>query len=429
MRHSTSIDLKKSINEICFYEFEGVRVGDVLHYHLVDGALDGHLLTAKGIFKIVRRIITHHYNYNLLGTPRTVFLFSESYGEREDQKRAFLNTVSLVENALIISYSGRKMGISWKKIKTIPYLFIWCKQMKDGCAELTFPQILFLCSILFSAFLDWEEFTDYEQENDIIIDNIVSWCDVQVVDSMFVQRFNQTRKGHSVSLQHGFLSNAGNLWALHGPHSQYYYVDSCYSRDTLLSNGYRGKVVVCGSPYRIGSSVRERGFCSDVRVIGIFLCSEVIRECSEYILSFFDNFSKDSKYKYLIKFHPSSDLKTYNKDNYAFASKVYGKELTAEQFIDLIDVGIVFYSNTFIELLNARKAVLQFKEVCGKKAPFVGIDSISFRDFNSLQSLLSKIETGALEDIYVKMANYYCTLQEIDSNYKNAFENIEKEDN
>ena len=125
-----------------------------------------------------------------------------------------------------------------------------------------------------------------------------------------------------------------------------------------------------------------------------------------------------------MKFHPSSNSSLYDKSLLEFANEIFEGDVAATQFIDTIDIGIMNFSSTFSDLLDARVPVLVFQKREGLKFPVTGIEKIVFQSQKQLEKLIDDINNELFEDYYWSLFRYYGSPDDTDKLYYEAFKEL-----
>ncbi len=93
----------------------------------------------------------------------------------------------------------------------------------------------------------------YVRKNNIAVRLLMTYCDVMPVDSYFTQKFNNDNK-MTITLQHGTFNINNNSWGYLGSRSTYFLAESQAAKDTAIEAGYKGNMIVAGSPHHLGDS-------------------------------------------------------------------------------------------------------------------------------------------------------------------------------
>lgn len=419
--------IKAGINNINFIGCEDILVGDVLHYHIIALNDVGNFKSRiKNFFAVITRFFFDIYDFSIKGRGVTLFLFSASYGKRLEMRKAFNKIKNLNEDHLSMEFSRYRFAFNMKKVKCISLFFQWQREMRRARLGLNHVQCSYLTRQLFWVYMDYLEYKKFIENNDVKSKNAVVWCDVHTTDCFFVQKYNLRKNSITITLQHGSISGKINSWAAKGPKSKFYFAYNEFTKNTLKSSGYDGKVKICGSAYRLEHVQQRKKFCRNVLRIGVLLNAEELHESNLRILQFLKEFSisHDADYEIDLKFHPSSNSSLYDKSLLEFANEIFEGDVAATQFIDTIDIGIMNFSSTFIDLLDARVPVLVFQKREGLKFPVTGIEKIVFQSQKQLEKLIDDINNELFEDYYWSLFRYYGSPDDTDKLYYEAFKEL-----
>ncbi len=422
--------IKFKLNNCSFTGVEEVLVGDALHYPLL--GMDEKFYSANFFQKMIRCIkwsliilgvsFIDKYDYEHIDGSNTLFLFSSSYGEREDMKACFYKVVDTIDRYSMAVYNGQKRVV-YTGIRDL-YLFLkWKKELRAHSIAGSLYERMYILLNMVKPYHDYNCICNHFESEGIDFDNIVTWCDVHCVDSMFVQKF-KNREKKTITLQHGFYSEINNNWTIKGIKSDYFFAENEFTADILKRNNYTGEIIVCGSVHNIG--VHNKKITSDdkFKKIGVILSGELLHDFNEEIIKKISLIEGIDKYDLYCKFHPTSILSTYSIEGDTKYKAVFGKDISGSKFLQDIDLAILCPSTMIYESL--------YQDV-----PFIVVEDPyeMYRDYCLPEEFLVKIEEldiFKIESIYgdiykekfMKIKDYYVTCGNIDKYYKNAFNTI-----
>lgn len=411
--------IENEINKISLYMCQGVEAGNVIHYFFPE---------KSGVKQIIRSLVkTVYYSmfsfceFEQIGTPKTLTLFSNSFLGRSDHRRAFDNVVELIDDQLIVTPSRRKFNFANIKYLFLP--FIWTYQMRKTSASL-FERIVLSCSSLLRAFYDCIDVERYIKKNNLDIKYLITYCDVMPVDSFLIQKF-KARGIITVTLQHGTFITGLNSWAYLGSKSNYFLAESQVAIDSAKEIGYKGNMIAVGSPHMIGSQNTCKPDAFKAETLGIIMNTDMIPiEENIDMIKTVREYCKSHGKKLLLKYHPANNRDLYSKIIDVDFVKTYGTEITAEQFGDMVDVAIISASTVFNTMLMKWKPVLLFAREGHDIGMFKGTDDIKFSSEEQLVEKITIIETPKYKQLMEKYRNYFLCSGKYEDNYRNAFKKI-----
>lgn len=419
MRRLERYKTKEELNGISFYKCPGIKVGDVLHYEIPEKI--GFKKILKSLIKCVYYSVFSFCDFNQVGVPKTLSLFSNSYRTRNDHRKAFDNVSELIDNQLVVTPARRKFGLS--KIKYLFTPLVWVHQMKNTSAR--FSERIFLsCGALLKAFYDCIDIEKYIKKNKLDIKYLVTYCDVMPVDS-YITQYLKNNGIISVTLQHGTFITSSNSWAYLGSKSNYFLAESPFVVDDAKKVGYKGNMIAVGSPHTINSEKTLEPELFKTETIGIIMNTDMLpQEDNISMIKTVQKYCKDNNKKLLIKYHPSNIPSFYEKFIDLSFAKTYKTEISAEKFGDMIDVAVISSSTVFNTMLMEWKPVLLFVRDGHDIGLFSGTDEIKFENTEKLAEKIEIINTPEYKRLLEKYRNYFLCSGDYKENYKNAFREI-----
>lgn len=411
--------LKEELNSIRFYKCSDIKIGDVLHYEFPEKY--GVKQIVKSLIKIVYYSIFSFCNFMKEGTSKTLTLFSNCYSSRADHREAFDNVVELIDNKLVVTPSRKKLNLS--NIKDIIVPLVWIYQMKDTSARLS-ERIVLSCGVLFRAYRDFDDVELYINKNGVDIRYVLVYCDVMPIDCYFIQKFN-IKDIITVTLQHGMFSASLNSWAYLGSKSKYFLAESQSIIDAAKNIGYEGNMMAVGSPHNINTQVLCVPDVFRTDVLGIVMNSEMVpREDNISMIKIVEKYCKTNGKKLMLKLHPSNDRIVYEEFIDSSFVKIYGNEINAEEFGNMIDVAIVSASTVFNTMLMKWKPVLLFVRDGHDLDMFYGTEKIKFSNEKQFADKIDFINTHEYKALLEKYRSYFLCSGVYRENYKKALQKI-----
>lgn len=409
-------ELERKINAGHFEKCENILVGDMLHFDLdVRVTLKK---TLKSLYCIIKNNFEGNYNYKIEGTPALLFLFSNSYGDREDHLKAFNKVCSTTSNYFEIYPSKYRCSIN---LHTLGLAYKWIRTFQSlGISK---KKSIYFTRLLHQAYCDYERVNRYISANNITIKNAVSWCDVMCIDSYFVQKWNK-RGIMTVSLQHGTY-NIGHYGYTHLK-SDYLLVHSKFSAQNAIMSGVENKrIVITGAPQNINIHAMEEKH-KEKNVIGLIFGGTTLKKYDVQLLSLVKEIATKYKYSIYIKLHPGHGIQQYDENIRDGVERIYESEIDAYQFADLVDILIDDGSTLFVEYSIRGKNAFTF--LCDA-SPYKNDDNIKlgFRTREELEKIIMmyKTDRNQINILINQNKAYLGTLNKPELNYKNFFEKLE----
>lgn len=422
------INLKKireSLNTVEFTGCEGIRIGDILNYpaKFSSGYRFQNMLGA--FRRIVMRTLFQSYDFERRGKGEILFLLSDDE-MRPDHYVNFCKMVSVCSNSIEMKFSGKfgKMHLSY--IKYLPLCFRWYSQMKT--VQICVCHRWIYVAAMYAAYLAYQEQKEELARQGIRLKALVSWCDVMTADSFLTQMMN--RKGiRTLTAQHGVYSSGFDDWLFQGSHSDGMLAANQYSVKEAEITGYTGKSFRTGMPGSIGKPVMVMPEHFYGHTIGLFLDNEENHDANLEMLAFMVQFCEKSGRALYVKVHPSGTemMSEYKKCGYGLAvKKIYGTDITLDDFAKLIDVAVVRYSTCLIQMLELWIPAFSFysdryTRDAYKNVPF----EIRFSTDEKLERLLEEICKDNYK-VQLKQIRDYFYIEHAYENYRNVFDRLEK---
>lgn len=418
----------EKLNQTALDGWEDVLTGDVLYYPLQampeigQGSHGGNglLHRLKWGLRILNRLMICQYRYHKTVSHGTLFLFSSSYGEREDHRRAFQTVVNLSGDGGYAMYNGETREWSFRKLKEFRRILKWNKTLKNAGICKTGTERGYLLLSMVKVYCDYKDAERFFGSCFKDIDILVSWCDIHPVDAFFTQKFQAMGK-KTVDLMHGALSTAHNSWSVYGIKSDYFIADCKYTKDMLINNGYQGTVFVCGYPYGIeepdmpDKEDREK-------IVGVIFAGEVMHQ---------DNLAmcrglaglRDAGCEIIVKMHPSESAAAYGSDLDGIVSELYGTEISATDFLGKISHAVLAPSTVVYETIRNRIPFLFFADRLGYYKQFEMPAGLT-ADSETLPKKAELLLNGKLDHISEDLCDYYTAPGNVKENYKGVFREI-----
>lgn len=416
------MDIQKianNVNSIRFKKCESIYMGDILRYAY---------FTERGKRQFLSSIIhillymTHcKCQHKVIGNPTTVSLFSNSFSHRQDHRKPFESVTALVNDQIIITPSKRKLDLYNLKYAFLP--IVWMFQLRKVAGSISLHTAI--VREMYKAFIDYTYITRTIKRgkyNSIV--NFITYCDVTPVDTFCTQMFN--KKGfNTVTLQHGSYYVKTNSFAYTGSRSKYFLAESPVALNDAIKCGYKGQVIAVGSPHQIDlpqNTVSERTNDSN---IGIIMNGESIpRNENIDMLIAVQEYCKSTGRKSFVKFHPGNNPKDYEHLIDPTITTTYGKEITIDDFGDLIDVAVVSRSTVFTTFLKERLPVFLFNSGRLGESEFPKTEFLEFSNAKELGEKIESMKTKEYADKLEKCCSLLFCEGDIRENYKKAFRQI-----
>lgn len=412
-------NFEEKLNSLKFSGCEDILIGDVLHY-----SIDGDKSIISGIkdaicmlLKVAMRI---NYTVEIHGDGKNLVLFSSSYLDRKDHHAAFKSVTSAIENK--ISFES---GISKFDIKGFKYLSMvpkWNRVMKQ--TKLNFGERMCLLRDLLQAYKDYQYIEAVLRSKNIMLKNVLVYCDVMPVDSFIIQKYKE-KNCKIVTFQHGTFIIEKNSWAYSKSKSDYFLADSEASCDDARKVGYNGKIIAVGSPFQFQKKPVEIVGPYKTDSIGIIMnsISLPVEDNIEMIRVVQDYCRENNKLLY-IKYHPADKMEKYKN---IVDSKVvkgqYFNELSIDEFINMADIMIASASTAIKTTLSCNIPTLLFVRKGYDYKIYQKTDELKFENEKQLEEKVEKIEKDFV-DVMRRQNAYLNVTGSVADNYKKVYTSL-----
>lgn len=415
----TCEEIRNELNNIRLYKIEKIKIGDLLYYPIKDSNNKRNI--KDGIKDIAcifaKTMIRTSYSYKVKDDAETILLFSSSYRDREDHRKAFHKVQGLINKCVIFEAASYHM--CFFGIKYIKLLIKWDKALSSVIKNWS-ERKAYLREI-YQAYVDYEYIQNRISKLDTKIKNVITYCDVMPVDSFVTQMFNM-RNITTITLQHGYFSLSQNSWPYSGSKSNIFLADSKASEDDAIEAGYKGKIVVVGSPHQINLVEKNKKKKMNDDVIGVVFDSDVLAgNHNQEMINIIQEYCKKNKKKAYIKLHPSNDINKYIKEiNSDVLLKIYKNEISIEEFAEIIDVAIISKSTVFKTMIKLGIPVALYSKK--GHSQFKNTEIIQFSDTKEFEDVLYRYKIE-FTDILNELNDYY-NCKDIEVLYTNFFKKL-----
>lgn len=390
-------DFETTLNNINFLYCEDILVGDILYFEWLEQVKV--YMGLKAIGRILRNEYTDNYRMKIVGNPKTIFLFSNSYRSRKDLKIAFEKVCNTTND--YVYFCAEKYHFE-QPIGSLKLAIKWVKQFRDKHFSLW--EALYYTSILHEAYTDQSRIVRKLKQQNISIKNLVSLCDVMAIDSYCTQWWNN-RKINTITVQHGTYGK--NHYGFTHLKSNFLLVHSKYSYNTALRSGVdAGKLIIVGAPQNIGNNrLHLSGYKK--KIIGLVFGGTVLEKKDIELLKLVKEYTKDKDFLIYVKLHPGFTKEMYKDSNLLEEYKLFGQEVDIYSFAEKVDVIIDNGSTVFVELTMVGRRCMTYLH---ERNPYLEDDNIELK-FGNLE------EFGILfEEVYYD-TEWYCEMQKKNRDY------------
>ena len=428
MNNEFKNNIQEELNHISFRDCENILVGDVLYYpifyinskHKNRTWLINLLRLIKWYLCIVKRILLNKYQYKTSIKTNSLFLFSSSYGEREDLKKNFMKVKELVPKSAAAIYDLSVYSFSCWKLKYLSLFREWDLIIKDKKICNNRLERIYLLFNLINAYCDYKDAECFFGNDFAGINTLISFCDVHAVDSFFTQKFNAMNR-NTVNLMHGSISDRRNSWTVFGIKSHFFIADSQFTKDLLIRNGYRGEIFVCGYPYNINKN-KAINKTSNERIIGVILSARELHD-ENLGLCHSLSFLKGNDYKIIAKLHPNERKDDYESDCLSLFSEIYEKEITSSDFLNRISFAIISPSTVVYEAIYNKIPFVLYSDSLNIYKEY-GMPDIITANIDEIEEKTINMLDGRYNYVYDLLTDYYIEKGSAKDNYIDAFEKI-----
>ena len=418
-------EVKAELNLIKLQGCEDIRIGDVLHYSLqfyYDDVYDLKSLR-KSILRIMGHSVLSTYRIKKTGEGNNIFLLSNSISNRADHTENMRRVMSTVDNRIEIVSSDYKMNLC--AVFLFYYIFKWNKSLKK-----VFPnqkRRIFYISHLYRVFLDYERIKKKLDKMDV--KSFITYCDVLEADNYFTQKMNNNGV-ITITLQHGIYGSERNAWATYGSCCNYFFAQGPYMIDlaNYLKCNIKDKMKFVGLVSYADAKSIPTISSKKTEALGVFLIGgldKTTHEINVSMINMANEIGKRRGLRILIKFHPILNMDEYS-EVIQNKEQCFGGDITIEAFIDMIDVGIVHFSTTLIELLYNYKFPFIYKKDNEIFHFCDGNKIIGFDNIGELELLFERCEADILQrtEMIERMRQYFIGQGIPYEVYKRTFKSI-----
>ena len=384
------------INQINFYGLNNIKCGDVLYYPLRSFLSKKSLFSKikyniKLLFKLLNSVVKTNYSCKKVIDADKFFLYSDSYGERNDLWNNFNLFTELFNDANII-FPCKSFKISFKRLGAIKLLSVWKKQLiRMKLDRFTKRFIVYQLFLIYVDFFDCLELI-VKKDN---IKKVVTLCDVHPLDSLIIQYFN-IYNVKTMTLQHGVYSSSINSWVFKGSHSKYLLGYGQFTKIEAVKLGIDiKKIINIGSLAMIGKDnieMPQKFFC---KRMGLILDGEDgngLHELNRKMIEFAQRYCFKRNMKLYIKFHPASDIKNYKKYIVSNTNvEIYSNDISIFEFMKLIDFAIVRNTTCLIDLLQNWVPTFILNEKKQSVNVYENVSFFKFSEENELDNYINNI--------------------------------------
>ena len=422
-------EMINQLNNVNLPGCDGVLLGDAMYYQLDYLTLikDSPKNKFRGVYwklSIIKEMLFNKYIYKKPGKGRTFFLFSSSYGYRPDHLRAFNNVVGLFTESgyAICDYKTKKLCI--RNLAMVLTINKWCKILKDKNIGASKFERTFIIKCVIDMYCEYKEAEQFFGKDFSDIHSLVCWCDIHSVDSFFTQKFNAMGK-NTITLQHGVIGAADGsnrkVWTVYGVKSHYFIAHNLKTEDVLKNSGYHGTVLVAGSPYNINSEKLDNRMIAN-NVIGVIFAGESFHDLNVSLCKALSTMKLNIPI--IAKLHPSSRIDNYDNNSLKVFSKVYGTEISSQEFLQKL-VGVIILPSTVVYEALYHDIPFLFYDGKSEKYELYGMPrEITIKDDIELNVKIEKMLHKEYSHIYETLSKYYTVKEDIGKNYLKALHGL-----
>ncbi len=414
-------ELAEKINALSFKGCEKILCGDALYYILMT---DQTKLSGKETIKYITRIFlrwcTQNNAYKVKGSPDTLFLFSHSYGDRQELKTNFEKVLKLVHNFVYMHPSPRRIQI--KKLRLLRLPFIWDRQLAEIFRNRT--QRYRMIYLLYCAYLDYYECCMFCKKHGIQLHKLVTNCDTHLTDSFFTQKFRNRKSAKTVTLQHGAFYARMDSWAYEKSHSDFCLVHGGYAMDEINKIPFFHTMIPAGLLSYIGWKEKPEPENYKAYRIGIFLDGGNFNyEHNVRLIQLMQQFKRKNNCRLYWKFHPTTNPADYE-PHIRYEQDVYSNDILLEDFLEKIDAGIVSNSTVMMELIKSWIPAFIYVDDKQEYDMYTKFDVCRFYNEDELEGIICSINSENMKNYMKKARDYYCTAGDTAANYRKAFRKL-----
>lgn len=406
------------LNKINLTGCEDVKVGDILYYVYSYRAKNRFIALLVGIFLIIKNLLLETIEFEKKGDPDTLFLFSNSYRVRKDLKKSFDRVVTLTNNYIYIRpFYGIKIKLS--NLHYLQYLIIWNKQLRKDLPSV-FDR-LYYSAFLLDAVYSYDTFIKYISNEKIDIKRVVCLCDVQMIDSLFVQKFNSLGKD-TITLQHGTMCSTTNTWTFQGSYSKLFIANSIFTVSEAKILDYHGTMIIGGLFSFINNQPEIKPLCKKIATIGVLVDGDSMQQDNLRMIKSLTRYCNKYGKKLLVRLHPSCNLMFY-KNEFRKNNNIefYKTEISLNHFFDLIDIAVIRNSTTLIEAVQYGVPTYIINDSQQVMDVYKNVNMLKFSDEEEFHKIADEKSLDEIKQDLIQAREYFGCFENVTDRYKQIF--------
>ena len=406
------------MNKIKFFKLDGLQVGKGLC--TVNFLLKSEAMEEKKCQDLITiPLLSDAYRIRNDG-GELLFLFSNSYADRNDYKEWFNRLLDLTQKKCVMMGKSDKHGKGFS-VKEQLLILIWILQMSFVKCKL--KEKLIYCNYMICGLRNILVLKEQIKKYDI--KSLITVSDMHIADYFMIWYCNKSDI-RTITLQHGYFNISKylekELFRL-SP-SRYFLTYGPYAKKLGMKVGVpEKKLIPLGMPQCIGKSkLSSRSMKYDKKKFLVVLDTDENHLYNVQMIEICNQFAEQADMRFDVKFHPSAS-KLHRKE---YVQKVSGQgELLEQQYASKDDLFSKYFFGIFHETTMIFEAIYNLFPLCIYTSGEIIYKELKLPYFSTADELIEiKDSLGKDEDRLKELREYVCGEGNIDLNYTNFFSNL-----
>lgn len=342
-RDNELFELIEKFDSISFKKYNKIKCGSALHLKILHSG--DHIKFFTIIKKIIKLLLECDYIKNVVGDGSILFFYSNANRTRQYVYDKMEHVEKLCENKISLKPKKRMLHIS--RIKDLYLIIIWLRQLRF--MEISMKKKINICLYLLEGLYEIQSVSKLIKKDRCRLKLAFSVHDTRFIDSIVIQFLNHYSIT-TATLQHAEFAWEEVKLDVGLSFSKYFCIYGEYTKRKILSCcNDDEKYIKLGMPHMIGVEKIEKK--EDAHIFGVFLNFIRYEEDNYKLIDVANQISQKYDMKYILKLHPSLNIKNYTNIDAKFCESKYQSEVSAYECARMIDFAIVSKSTIFGEFL------------------------------------------------------------------------------
>lgn len=275
--------------------------------------------------------------------------------------------------------------IDWKNLhKKLDWFFISMREL--SCIS-NIKDRVYMSVMLAARKWMFEEVKKFELKPKLVMTYFDSGPDENVLVQYFKQQGAITvTNQHGIGIFKSWNYDLMNQSQILNFKSDFFLARSEKQKEEFERAGFDGnRIIVVG--YIGNKELRVK--LNHTGVLGLFLDTPSMplsEQASITLIKFVEDISKKMKFKYIVKCHPNDDVHKYKKMVSEKCIGIYGKEISVQESFEMVDIGIVHTSSTYVDAYEYGIRCLKY---CSDAYFPISVKEDEFRTCEELENKLN----------------------------------------